>query len=85
MLWMPWSADLVESIDQGIPVAGLERSVEVDFCVSRRAIQRLPVGRGGTPSVLYMYIPKSCRRHRNAPERSGGKYRENREPVVAHN
>jgi hypothetical protein len=83
---MPWSADLVEGINQGVLPVRPKGNIEIDRGASGRATQRLPVGRGGVPCVLHTYvIPVSGRRRREAPEGSGGQYEENRESVVAHN
>ena len=82
---MARSADLVECINQGVLVVGLKRNVEVNRGTRGRVTQRHPVGRGGRPCVLHTFIiPKNCKRRGQFPEGNGGKYGENREPVVAH-
>jgi len=82
---MPWIADFVECLNQGILAVGLERNVEVDGGAGGRGTKTLPVGRDGVPRVHDTYVtPKCCRRRREVSEGHGRKDGENSEPVVAH-
>ena len=53
---MVGTADLVQGVDQGILVLGLERNVEIDGGVSRRVAEIRPVHWDRIPLVLYVYV-----------------------------
>ncbi len=51
-------ADLVEGVNQGVLVVGLQREVEVNRCASGRVAQVLPILRDGVPCVLHpRFVP----------------------------
>ncbi len=85
MLLVPWIADLVECVNQGVFAAGLERNVKVDGGAGGRGTKTLPVDRDGVPRVLHTYVtPNRCRRRREDGEVRYGKDGEDRVPVVVH-
>ena len=56
VLWMPRAADLVQRVDQGVLMKGLESNVKVDRGVESRMAQTLPVLWDGVPGVLDTHI-----------------------------
>jgi hypothetical protein len=56
ILRMPWAADLVENVDQGVLTLGLERKIKVNCGTGRRAAQAPPVLRDGVPGVHGVHV-----------------------------
>ncbi len=58
---MAGGADLVQRIDQGVIVMGLERNVEVNRGAGERGTKVLPVVWDGLPGVHHTHIiPRLC-------------------------
>jgi|HubBroStandDraft_3_1064219.scaffolds.fasta_scaffold728530_1 hypothetical protein len=60
VLWMLRAADLVQRVNQGVLVAGLESNVKVDRGVGGRIAQAFPVLRDGVPGVFDAHIVPTC-------------------------
>ncbi len=84
MPWMPVVADLVEGVNQGALLVGLECNVEVDGGAGGRLAQTLPVGWNGTPGVFHLYVIPRYEGRREVCDGQGGKGAERIEPVVSH-
>ena len=82
---MLWVANLVEGVNQGVLMVGLERKVEVDRGLGLRVPHALPVLRNGIPCMHYLHsTPTLCERSREAAEKSSGKDGEHKEGVGSH-
>jgi hypothetical protein len=69
---MAWTANLIQCLDQGILVLGLEGNAEVDRCVVRWMTQVLPVAREGIPKVFDTHVaPMRCTSRREACDSRG--------------
>ncbi len=80
---MPRTADLVERVNQGALVVGLECIVEVYSSSSGRVTEALPVDRDGIPGVLDMdVIPRWWDERHEVGEGSSGEDGQHKQLVV---
>lgn len=81
---MAWVAHLIERIDQGSILVGLECNVEVDGGTSGWMTQTLPAGWNGMPGVFHTHVMPRHSGRREVGEGHYSEKEERREPVVSH-
>ncbi len=72
---MPGIADLIERVNQGVLVSGMERNVEANRSAGGRVTKALPVGWNGIPGMFHTHV---IPRWWEGPSRGGRRWRRGR-------